>query len=73
MLNADTNQLSGDKQPLTIAGIPVIAKGCPMPYVRLKQPTPRLNAIVVKSDMSARPLKSMVHALELFIMRTPRH
>jgi hypothetical protein len=57
LLNADTDPRSRDKHPLTNAGARVVAEGCPMPYERFKQPTPRLSTTVVKRDMSERPLK----------------
>jgi hypothetical protein len=57
LFKAATDPLSRDKRPLTIAGTPVVAEGCPMPYVRFKQPTLRLSATLVKRKISARPLK----------------
>jgi hypothetical protein len=59
---AATDPLRSLRHPLTIACTPAVAEGCPIPYVRLIQPMPRLIVNMVKNAMSARPLKRELEA-----------
>jgi hypothetical protein len=59
-----TDPLRRERHPLTIAGIPVVAEDCPIPYVRLRQLTPRAPTLEKR-------IRSTMQVIEFFHLHTP--